>query len=178
MPLPHLGIGSMAPGMELCAFKLTVLTREEPTEEYRAPKPRGPGWPLALMWGALGDTTCPLCLWHEGSLCLFMCLLVWVSVCPTWADQDSSAGCVSQVISSPAKHSTWKLLWCFSTARGRQVHSAQTLGRRAIQNTAERGRSRHAVRPLSAGRKETFSREAVMSNKAVVSRGGTESCSI
>lgn len=41
-----------------------------------------------------------------------------------------------------------------------------------------RVRSTHAARPLRAGRKETFYRDPVISHKAVVSRGGTESCLI
>lgn len=42
----------------------------------------------------------------------------------------------------------------------------------------KRVRSRYAARPLRVEWKETFYRDPVISHKAVVSRGGTESCLI
>lgn len=174
----------MAPGTKLCAIKLTVLAREEPRQEYRAPK-TSRSW-LAISTDVRGSGRHhPFCLFLAWGFLVFVGLLLrqkraggGLSVCPTWADQHSCSGCVPKVIFSPAMHSTWEIPWCFNTARVRQIRSARTLSRRASQDTAERVRSRHAVRPLSVGRKEAFYREAVMSHKAAVSRGGTESCSV
>lgn len=186
MPLPH-SWGLAAWPLACNCVQLNSLCWQEksPDKNTEHQKPWGPGWPLVLKWGS--------CSHHAFSLFLAWGFLVFVpvfvglllrqkragkglSLCPTWADQLSCSGCVSKVISSPAVHSTWETLWCINTARVRQIHSAQTLSRRASQDTAERVRSRHAVRPLSAGSKESFYREAVMSHKAPVSRGGTESC--
>lgn len=79
-----LGIGSMAPGIQLCAIKLILLAREEPRLECRAPKPwrswvaisigvRGSGrhlpFSLFLAWGLL-----EFVLLYEGSWCLFSCM--------------------------------------------------------------------------------------------------------
>lgn len=154
---------------------------KSPDKNTEHQKPRGPGWPSTDVRGS--GRHHPFCLFLARGFLVFVGLLLrqkraggGLSVCPTWADQHSCSGCVPKVIFSPAMHSTWEIPWCFNTARVRQIRSARTLSRRASQDTAERVRSRHAVRPLSVGRKEAFYREAVMSHKAAVSRGGTESC--
>lgn len=133
----------MAPGTKLCAIKLTVLAREEPRQEYRAPK-TSRSW-LAISTDVRGSGRHhPFCLFLARGFLVFVGLLLrqkraggGLSMCPTWADQHSCSGCVPKVIFSPAMHSTWEIPWCFNTARVRQIRSARTLSRRASQDTAE-----------------------------------------
>lgn len=170
-----LGIGSMVPGMQLCAIKLTVLAREEPRLEYRVPTTsrswldinidvRGSGrhlpFSLFLVWGFL----------------VFIHLLLrqkgpgeGLSLCPTWTDQHSCSGCVSKVISSPAVHFMREILWCFNTARGRQSHSAQP-EQEGKPGFCWESQKQTCCQTPECRKERAFLREAVMSHTACLQR--------
>lgn len=167
------GLAAWAPGVQLCAIKLLCWQEESPdknTEHQRSClgisiDVRGSGRHPAAFVSAMRAPRARSCVcWFacgaERSRVWGLCAPPAQAVSPRWSLPQPCMG----------------TLWCFNRSGGRQIHSAQTLSRRASQDTAERGRSRRAVRPLSAGRKETFYREAVRSHRAPVCRGGTESC--